>query len=89
MFGFTLFASPATGPEPDYTHRSDILQFNQTVTVLTVDILITNDTFLENDEGVHATLTTVEDGFTLDPGRANINIENDDCKALTSCPFQY
>ncbi len=86
-----FFASPATGPEPDYTHRSVILQFNQTVTVLTVDILITNDTFLEYDERLYAlaTLTTVEDRITLDPDRASINILNDDCKALTSCLFQY
>ncbi len=83
-----FFASPATGSEPDYTHRSVNLQFNQTATVLTVDILITNDTFLEYDEELHATLTTVEDGITLDPGRANINIQNDDCKALTSCLLQ-
>ncbi len=86
-----FFASPATGPEPDYTHHSVILQFNQTVTVLTVDIPITNDTFLEYDEGLQAiaTLSTVEDGITLDPDRANINILNDDCKALTSCLLQY
>ncbi len=86
-----FFASPATGSEPDYTSHSVNLQFNQTVTVLTVDILITNDTFLEYDEGLQAiaTLTTVEDRITLDPDRANINILNDDCKALTSCLLHY
>lgn len=61
------------------------LKFNQTMTMHTVDVPITNDTFLEYDERLHVTVTldTVGHGVTLTPDIANITIMDDDGKCLT------
>ncbi len=81
LFG-TTYPSSAAGPEADFTTHTVDLIFTETEIVHRVNISITDDLFLEDDETLQSSISLVtdEDGIVLEPDVATITILNDDGK---------